>query len=128
PLRKHGPVPSYTEDRTLSAAGPLLDAIVTEIDQRTIVYENGVWHVQDPHPFQEAPLVWKKLRPVVLRLMGLIKDAEDGRAEAERLVRVADRRLAYHEHLMALDAIDLESPPASPPPGLEECGEPYLSC
>lgn len=114
--------------REIDAAGPLLDAIVTEIDQRTIVYENGVWHVQDPHPFQEAPLVWKKLRPVVLRLMGLIKDAEDGRAEAERLVRVADRRLAYHEHLVALDAIDLESPPDCPHPGLEECGEPYLSC
>jgi hypothetical protein len=43
-------------------------------------------------------------------------------------MRVADRRLAYHEHLMALDAMDHESPPASPPPGSEEGDEPYLSC
>jgi hypothetical protein len=110
--------------KELDAAGPLLDAIVSEIDQKTIVYEDGVWHVRDPRPFREAPLVWKKLSPVILQLLKIVSDAEDGRVQAHRLARVADRRLALYNHLVEAAAIDLESPINAATPNLT--GDAYI--
>jgi hypothetical protein len=96
--------------KELDAAGPLLDAIVSEIDRKTMACRDGVWHVQDPRPFQQAPLVWKKLSPVILQLLKILADAEEGRIQAHRRARGADRRLALYNHLLEAAAIDLDSP------------------
>ena len=63
----------------LNALGPMLDALVSEIENRTIEFdpETG-WRVQDPSPFRAAGKVWIKLQPAVKRLVAMVREAEDG--------------------------------------------------
>lgn len=69
----------------LRAAAPLLDAIIMEITDRTISFDASIgWRVRDPEPFQRAPHVWKKLSPAILRMLELMRAADDGRGQAER--------------------------------------------
>lgn len=69
--------------RQLEAAGPLLDAVAAEIGDRTIVHVDGIWHVRNPQPFREAAVVWKRLAPVILRLLKMISDAEEGQLHGQ---------------------------------------------
>lgn len=67
------------EAAQVAALGPLLDAVVTEIEDRTIAFDldNG-WQVRDPNPFRAAGKVWVKLEPAIRRLVNLVQAAEDG--------------------------------------------------
>jgi len=68
----------------INALGPMLDAIVTEIENRTIAFDPGAgWRMSDPAPFQAAGRVWVKLEPAVRRLIELLQAAEDGRWNAD---------------------------------------------
>lgn len=63
----------------VNALGPMLDALVTEIENRTIAFDPDTgWRVRDPSPFRAAGIVWVKLEPAVRRLVGLVQGAEDG--------------------------------------------------
>lgn len=64
----------------ISAAGPMLDALIREISQKSIRYDAKLgWCVRDVEPFLAAGKVWRKLSPVVQRLLDLIESAEGGR-------------------------------------------------
>lgn len=68
------------EAAQVAALGPMLDAIVTEIENRTIAFDpEAGWRVRDPSPFRAAGRIWIKLEPAVRRLVGLVQAAEDGR-------------------------------------------------
>lgn len=71
------------ESVQIAALGPLLDAIVVELENRTISYtaERG-WRVQDPTPFRAAGKVWVRLEPAIRRLIALAQSVEDGRWSA----------------------------------------------
>lgn len=67
------------EARQIAALNPMLDALVSEIENRTIEFDpEAGWRVQDPSPFRAAGKVWVKLEPAVRRLVGLMQAAEDG--------------------------------------------------
>lgn len=69
-----------TEAAQVAALGPMLDALVSELEGRTITFdpETG-WRVRDPSPFRAAGKIWVKLEPAVRRLVNLVQAAEDGR-------------------------------------------------
>ncbi len=63
----------------VNALGPMLDALVTEIENRTIAFDPDTgWRVRDPSPYRAAGKVWVKLEPAVRRLVGMVRAAEDG--------------------------------------------------
>lgn len=68
-----------TEAAMVNAAGPMLDALVTELEDQTIAFdpETG-WRVRDPSPFRAAGKVWTRLEPAIRRLVGMVQAAEDG--------------------------------------------------
>ena len=67
------------EAAQVAALGPMLDALVTEIENRTIHFDpKAGWRVRDPSPFRAAGKVWVRLEPAVRRLVGLVHAAEDG--------------------------------------------------
>ena len=63
----------------ITALGPMLDAVVAELESGTIEFDaaNG-WRMRNPNPFRAAGKVWVKLEPAVRRLVGLMQAAEDG--------------------------------------------------
>jgi hypothetical protein len=64
----------------VNALGPMLDALVAELEDRTISAEpDGSWRVRDPSPFRAAGKIWVKLEPAIRRLVGMLQAAEDGR-------------------------------------------------
>jgi hypothetical protein len=67
------------EAAQVAAVEPMLDAIVSELEDQTITFdpETG-WQVRDPAPFRAAGKVWGKLEPAVRRLVSLVQAAEDG--------------------------------------------------
>ena len=67
------------EAAQVAALEPMLDAIVSELEDQTITFdpETG-WQVRDPAPFRAAGKVWGKLEPAVRRLVSLVQAAEDG--------------------------------------------------
>jgi len=68
------------EAHQVAALGPMLDALVAELEDRTISAEpDGSWRVQDPSPFRAAGKIWVKLEPAIRRLVGMVQAAEDGR-------------------------------------------------
>lgn len=69
-----------TEAAQVAALGPMLDALVSELEGRTITFdpETG-WRVRDPAPFRAAGKIWVKLEPAVRRLVSLVQATEDGR-------------------------------------------------
>jgi hypothetical protein len=73
-----------TEAAQVAALGPMLDALVSELEGRTITFdpETG-WRVRDPAPFRAAGKIWVKLEPAVRRLVSLVQAAEDGRWTAD---------------------------------------------
>jgi len=72
------------EAAQIAALGPLLTALVTEIENRTIsCTQAGGWRVRDPSPFRAAGNVWARLEPTIRRLVRMIRDAEEGRWTAE---------------------------------------------
>jgi len=63
----------------VNALGPMLDALVAELEDRTISVEpGGSWRVRDPSPFRAAGKVWVKLEPAIRRLVEMVRAAEDG--------------------------------------------------
>jgi hypothetical protein len=63
----------------VNALGPMLDALVTEIENRTIAFDPDTgWRVRDPSPYRAAGKVWVKLEPAVRRLVRMVRAAEDG--------------------------------------------------
>lgn len=67
------------EAAQVAALGPMLDALVTEIENRTIHFDpEAGWRVRDPGPFHAAGRIWVKLEPAIRRLVGLVQAAEDG--------------------------------------------------
>lgn len=72
------------EVEQVNALGPMLDAIVTEIDNRTMTFHPTTgWRVHDPRPFRAAGRLWPKLEPVIRRLVALMQSAEDGSWKAD---------------------------------------------
>jgi hypothetical protein len=68
-----------TEAAQVAALGPMLDALVTELEDRTITFHPQTgWRVRDPSPYRAAGKVWVKLEPAVRRLVGMVRAAEDG--------------------------------------------------
>lgn len=67
------------EAAQVAALEPMLDAIVSELEHKTLTFapETG-WRVRDPAPFRAAGKVWVRLEPAVRRLVGLVQAAEDG--------------------------------------------------
>ncbi|PVH28235.1 hypothetical protein [Pararhodobacter oceanensis] len=64
----------------VAALGPMLDALVAELEDRTITFDPEIgWKVRDPAPFHAAGKVWTKLEPAIRRLVGMVEAAEDGR-------------------------------------------------
>ena len=62
------------------ALGPMLDALVRELENRTINFDPDTgWSVQDPSPFKAAGKIWVKLEPAIRRLVEMVRAAEDGR-------------------------------------------------
>ncbi|PZX36173.1 hypothetical protein LY56_03561 [Roseinatronobacter thiooxidans] len=72
-----------TEAAQVAALGPMLDALVSELENQTISFdpETG-WRVRDPSPFRAAGKVWTRLEPAIRRLVGMVQAAEDGRGTA----------------------------------------------
>ncbi len=68
-----------TEAAQVAALGPMLDALVSELEDRTITFdpETG-WRVRDPSPFRAAGKLWTRLEPAIRRLVGIVQAAEDG--------------------------------------------------
>ena len=67
------------EAAQIAALGPLLKAVVAELEDGTIAFDHNTgWQVRDPSPFRAAGKVWVKLEPAVRRLVGLVQAAEDG--------------------------------------------------
>lgn len=68
-----------TEAAQVAALSPMLDALVAELEDRTIIFapETG-WRMQDPAPFRAAGKVWVKLEPAIRRLVEMVQAAEDG--------------------------------------------------
>lgn len=61
------------------ALGPMLDALVKELDDRTISFDPEIgWRVRDPAPFRAAGRVWTKLEPAIRRFVAMAQAAEDG--------------------------------------------------
>ena len=68
------------EVHQVAALGPMLDALVAELEDQTISAEpDGSWRVRDPSPFRAAGRVWVRLEPAIRRLVGMVQAAEDGR-------------------------------------------------
>lgn len=69
-----------TEAARVAALGPMLDAVVEELEGGTIRFhpETG-WKVRDATPFRAAGQVWSRLEPAIRRLVGMVQAAEDGR-------------------------------------------------
>jgi hypothetical protein len=67
------------EAAQVAALSPMLDALVAELEDRTIIFapETG-WRMQDPAPFRAAGKVWVKLEPAIRRLVKMVQAAEDG--------------------------------------------------
>ena len=64
----------------VAALNPMLDALVAELEDRTISIEpGGSLRVRDPSPYRAAGKVWVKLEPTIRRLVGMVQAAEDGR-------------------------------------------------
>jgi len=63
----------------MNALGPMLDALVSELENQTITFdpETG-WRVRDPSPFRAAGKIWTRLEPAIRRLVGMVRAAEDG--------------------------------------------------
>lgn len=75
----------------VKAAGPMLDAVVREIEERTISFDPEVgWRVRDPAPLQAAGIVWKKLSPAIRRLVDMVEAADEGRWTADPLEPAAN--------------------------------------
>jgi len=67
------------EARQIAALNPMLDALVIEIENRTIEFDpEAGWRFEDPSPFRAAGKVWVKLQPAVKRLVAMAREAEDG--------------------------------------------------
>ena len=67
------------EAAQVNALGPMLDALVTEIEDRTITHNpEAGWKMRDPAPFRAAGKVWVRLEPAIRRLVGMFQSAEDG--------------------------------------------------
>lgn len=67
------------EARQIAALNPMLDALVIEIENRTIEFDpEAGWRIEDPSPFRAAGKVWVKLQPAVKRLVAMVREAEDG--------------------------------------------------
>jgi hypothetical protein len=67
------------EAAQVNALGPLLDALVSEIEDRTITHNpEAGWRMRDPAPFRAAGKVWVRLEPAIRRLVGMVQSAEDG--------------------------------------------------
>lgn len=65
------------------ALGPMLDALVRELENRTLNFDPDTgWSVQDPSPFKAAGKIWVKLEPAIRRLVAMVRAAEDGRWSA----------------------------------------------
>lgn len=73
-----------SEAAQVAALGPMLDALVAELEAGTISFdpETG-WRVRDPSPFRAAGKIWVKLEPAVRRLVSLVQAAEEGRWTAD---------------------------------------------
>lgn len=68
------------EAAQVTALGPMLDALVTELEDRTISYEPEIgWRVRDPAPFRAAGRVWVKLEPAIRRFVAMAQAADEGR-------------------------------------------------
>jgi hypothetical protein len=68
------------EAAQVAALGPMLDALVSELEDQTIAFDPDTgWRVRDPSPFRAAGKIWVKLEPAVRRLVSLVQAAEDGR-------------------------------------------------
>jgi hypothetical protein len=68
------------EAAQVNALGPMLDALATELEDRTITFDSQTgWQVRDPRPYRAAGKVWVKLEPAVRRLVGMVQAAEEGR-------------------------------------------------
>lgn len=68
-----------TETAQVAALGPMLDALVSELEDQTIAFDPDTgWRVRDPSPFRAAGKVWVKLEPAIRRLVSLVQGAEDG--------------------------------------------------
>lgn len=68
------------EAAQVNALGPMLDALVSEIEDRTITHNpEAGWMMRDPAPFRAAGKVWMRLEPAIRRLVGMVQSAEDGR-------------------------------------------------
>lgn len=67
------------EAAQVTALGPLLDAVVAELESGTIEFdaETG-WSVHDPVPFRAAGRLWPRLEPAVRRLVEMVQAAEEG--------------------------------------------------
>jgi hypothetical protein len=64
----------------VNALGPMLDALVAELEDRTISFDpEAGWRVRDPAPFRAVGKIWTRLEPAVRRLVGMVQAAEDGR-------------------------------------------------
>jgi hypothetical protein len=64
----------------VNALGPMLDALVAELEDRTITFDpEAGWKVRDPSPFRATGKIWFKLEPAIRRLVGMLQAAEDGR-------------------------------------------------
>lgn len=67
------------EAAQVAALGPMLGALVAELEAGTISFEPETgWRVRDPSPFRAAGKIWVKLEPAVRRLVSLVQAAEDG--------------------------------------------------
>lgn len=68
------------EAEQVAALSPMLDALVAELEDRTIrIDPDGTWRVRDPTPFRATGQIWVRLEPAIRRLVGLVQAAEDGR-------------------------------------------------
>jgi hypothetical protein len=68
-----------TEAAQLAALGPMLDALVAELDAGTVSFDSETgWRVRDPSPFRATGKVWTRLEPAIRRLVGMVQAAEDG--------------------------------------------------